>query len=65
LDYVYLSEDARKLIVQKFDEYLGTVIRHSTLNKDASYQTLIRYELYKLIKFHLEDKDYNGLVMDW
>ncbi len=65
LNYLYLKEDARKLIVKEFDERLKTTVRHKTLNRNVSYRQLIRLELYKLIKHLIGEKEYDGFKIWW
>ena len=50
LNYLYLKENARKIILQEYDNRLAVTIKHKTLGKEVSYRYLIRLELYKLVK---------------
>ena len=65
LNYLYIKEDARKEIMKELDKKLQTTIKHKNLDRDVSYEYLIRLELYKLIKFLLEDIPYEGFKMWW
>lgn len=65
LNYLYLKDEARKLIVKDFDERLKTTVRHKTLNRNVSYRQLIRLELYKLIKHLIDEKEYEGFNIWW
>lgn len=65
LNFLYLKEDARKVITREFDLRLQTVIKHKKLERDVSYEYLIRLELYKLIKFLTEDIPYEGFKIWW
>lgn len=47
------------------DAKLQTVIKHKTLGKEVSYEYLIRLEIYKLIKYLLEDEEYEGFKIWW
>jgi CRISPR-associated protein Cas1 len=65
LNYCYLKEDGRKLIVKTFDEKLNTTIIHKKLNKKVSYGTIIRLELYKLIKHIINEEKYEPFKIWW
>jgi CRISPR-associated protein Cas1 len=65
LNYCYLKEDGRKLIVKTFDEKLNTTIIHKKLNKKVSYGTIIRLELYKLIKHIINEEKYEHFKIWW
>ena len=60
LNFLYIKEKARKEITKEMDAKLQTVIKHKTLGKEVSYEYLIRLEIYKLIKYLLEDEEYEG-----
>lgn len=60
-----LTERASRIITSEFDEKLKTTIFHKELNKNVSYQFLIRLELYKLIKHIIGEKEYKGFEMWW
>jgi CRISPR-associated protein Cas1 len=65
LNYLYLKDSARKIIVKEFDERLKETVRHKTLNRNVSYRQLIRLELYKLIKHLIGEKEYDGFKIWW
>ena len=65
LNYLYIKDDARKEIMKEIDKKLQTTIKHKKLDRDVSYEYLIRLELYKIIKFLLEDIPYEGFKMWW
>lgn len=62
---MYLKENARKDITKEMDLKLQTTIKHKTLGREVSYEYLMRLEIYKLIKYLLEDKPYEGFKMWW
>ncbi len=64
-NFLYLKDSARKRIVEKYDERLKTTIKHRDLNRDVSYQYLMRLEAYKLIKHIIGEKEYNAFRMWW
>jgi CRISPR-associated protein Cas1 len=65
LNYLYLKDEARKVIAKDFDERLKTTVRHKTLTRNVSYRQLIRLELYKLIKHLIGEKEYEGFKIWW
>ncbi len=62
---VYLKENGRKIFVEEFDKQLETTILHRKLKKKVKYKTLIRLELYKIIKHLLNEKEYQPLKVWW
>lgn len=65
LNGLQLTEQASKLIMGELDKRLETTIFHKELNKDVSYQFLIRLEAYKIIKHIIGEKDYKGFQIWW
>ena len=65
LNYAYLLETGRKIVVQEFDEKLDTTVYHKQLKKQVSYRRIIRLELYKLIKHLLGEDEYKSLRIWW
>jgi len=65
LNYAYMTEAGRKIVVQEFDEKLNTTVYHKQLKKNVSYRRIIRLELYKLIKHLLEKKEYKSFRIWW
>lgn len=65
LNYLHLKKDASQLIVAELDARLQKTINHKELNKNVSYQYLIRLEAYKLIKHLLGEKEYEGFKIWW
>ncbi|HQD51115.1 MAG TPA: type I-B CRISPR-associated endonuclease Cas1b [Defluviitaleaceae bacterium] len=65
LNYLYLKENARRLILQEYDDKLKTTIRHRSLNKNVTYRYLIRLEMYKIVKHLLGEKTYEGFRIWW
>lgn len=65
LNFTYIKEDARKQITREIDSRLQTTIKHKKLDREVSYEYLIRLEVYKLIKYFLEDEEYEGFKMWW
>lgn len=65
LNYLHLTKDASKLIMAELDNKLKTTIMHKDLNKDVSYQYLMRLECYKIIKHLLGEKQYEPFKIWW
>lgn len=65
LNYLHLTKDASKTIVAELDKKLHTTIKHKELNKDVSYEYLMRLECYKLIKHILGEKEYDPFKIWW
>lgn len=65
LNFAYLKEDGRKIVVKAFDEKMKKTVRHKQLKRDVSYRKFIRLELYKLIKHILNEKNYKSLRIWW
>lgn len=65
LNFTYIKETARKEITREIDSRLQTKIKHKKLDREVSYEYLIRLEIYKLIKHLLEGKEYEGFKMWW
>lgn len=65
LNFTYIKEDARKRISREIDLRLQTTIKHKKLDREVSYEYLIRLEIYKLIKHLLYGEEYEGFKMWW
>jgi len=55
---VSMKENAKKLVVQSFEERLKSALYHPRLKREVSYRSLIRMEAYKVEKHILEDEEY-------
>lgn len=65
LNFTYIKDSARKQITREIDLRLQTKIKHKKLDREVSYEYLIRLEVYKLIKHLLGDDEYEGFKMWW
>lgn len=65
LNYLHLTKEGSKIIVAELDKKLQTTIKHKELNKDVSYEYLMRLECYKLIKHILGEKEYDPFKIWW
>ncbi|MGK4199316.1 type I-B CRISPR-associated endonuclease Cas1b [Fusobacterium sp. HC1336] len=64
-NYYYLKDKGRKKVLEEYEKKLKSVITHKELNREVSYQYLIRLECYKIIKHIFGDKKYEGFKMWW
>jgi len=58
LNYALLNEEGKKIFLQAFENRLNEKFLHSRLNRFVSYQTAIKLDGYKLIKFIMENKEF-------
>ena len=65
LNFTYIKDEVRKNITREIDLRLQTKIKHKKLDREVSYEYLMRLEVYKLIKHLLEDEEYEGFKMWW
>jgi len=56
----YLNDHGRRVFLKEYDDKLRTTIRHRVLNRNISYQRLIRLECYKLVRHLLGEARYKG-----
>lgn len=64
-NFYYLKENARKKILEAFDERLKKTVKHKDLNRDVSYRHIMRLECYKLIKHIMKEKNYDSFKIWW
>ncbi len=66
LNFLYIKDKTRMEITKEMDKRLQTTIKHKKLDREVSYEYLIRLEVYKLIKYLLGDEEkYEGFKMWW
>lgn len=65
LNYLHLKKEASQLIARELDSRMLTTIKHKELNREVSYQYLIRLECYKIVKHLLEEKEYVPFKIWW
>ncbi len=65
LNYTYLNENGRKKFLKALEERLAKTIKHRKLNRNVSYQQLIKLECYKLIKHLIDDEIYKPFKAWW
>lgn len=66
LNFLYIKDKPRMEITKEMDKRLQTTIKHKKLDREVSYEYLVRLEVYKLIKYLLGDEEkYEGFKMWW
>jgi CRISPR-associated protein Cas1 len=65
LNFCYLEEGGRKIILQEYDERLKTTIKHRSLGRNVSYRHLIRLECYKLVNHLMSGEVYKAFRAWW
>ncbi len=65
LNFCYLEENGRKIVLQEYDERLKTTIKHRGLGRNVSYRHLIRLEAYKLVNYLISGNEYKAFRAWW
>lgn len=65
LNGLQLTKEASATIAKELDTKLLTTIRHKELDRDVTYQHMIRLECYKLVKHLLGEKEYKPFKIWW
>lgn len=60
-----LNDAGRRLFLENYEEKLRTTIKHRSLGRNVSYQTLIRLECYKLEKQFIGLDTYKAFRIWW
>lgn len=63
MNYCLLNEEGRKIFIEGFEGRLETVYQHPVLKRKVTYRTAMKLDCYKLIKFILEEKEFNPFNM--
>lgn len=58
VNYCLLNEEGRKIFIEAFEERMESVFSHPKLKRKVSYRTAIKLDCYKLIKYIMEDKEF-------
>ncbi|WP_109205980.1 type I-B CRISPR-associated endonuclease Cas1b [Moorella sp. Hama-1] len=61
----YLTEEGRRIFVKEFEETMEKTILHRNLKRNIRYKSLIRLDLYKLIKHLLGEESYSPMKVWW
>jgi CRISPR-associated protein Cas1 len=65
VEFAYLKERGRKVVVQEFEERLRTTVKHRRIGRNVSYRGFIRLECYKLVRHLLGIEPYRALRAWW
>ncbi len=63
LNMSLLNEKGKKIFIQAFEERLAQKFLHPKLKRKTSFQSAIKYDGYKLIKFLLEDHEFMPFLL--
>ena len=63
LNYALLNEEGKKIFISAFEERLNEKFKHSRLKRLTSYQSAIKYDGYKLIKFLIEGREFMPFLL--
>lgn len=61
----YLTTEGRKIFVNEFEQLMEKTILHRNLKRNIRYKSLIRLDLYKLIKHLLDEKPFTPMKVWW
>lgn len=61
----YLTTQGRKIFVSEFEQLMEKTILHRNLKRNIRYKSLIRLDLYKLIKHLLDETQYTPMKVWW
>jgi len=65
LNSTYLTEEGRKIFVKEFETVLENTILHRKLKRNIRYKSLIRLDLYKLVKHLLGEEEFSPVKVWW
>ena len=63
LNYALLNEKGKKIFIAAFEERLNEKFKHPRLKRLTSYQSAIKYDGYKLIKFLVEGREFMPFLL--
>jgi CRISPR-associated protein Cas1 len=61
----YLNEDGKKKFLSLLEEKLSTTIKLKKFNRNVSFRSIIRLELYKIQKHLISDEEYSPFVIEY
>lgn len=65
INFSYLTEQGRRIFVTEFEKMMEKTILHRNLKRKIKYKSLIRLDLYKLIKHILGEDTYIPMKVWW
>jgi CRISPR-associated protein Cas1 len=60
-----LTDDARRRVLQEWDQELRKTVHNPALNRSVSYRQLLRLDCYKLVNFLLEGREYRPYKIEY
>ncbi len=63
LNYALLNEEGKKIFIEAFENRLNEKFKHPKLKRLVSYNTAIKLDGYKLIKFLVEEKEFTPFLL--
>jgi len=63
LNYALLNEEGKKIFIQAFEDRLKEKFKHPRLKRFVSYNSAIKYDGYKLIKFLMEGREFMPFLL--
>ena len=54
----------KKIFIAAFEKRIETKFKNGKLKRNVSYQTQIKLDCYKLIKYILEDKEFEPYLLE-
>jgi len=62
-NYALLNEEGKKIFIKAFEERINEKFKHPNLKRMVSYQSAIKYDGYKLIKYLIEGKEFMPFLL--
>ncbi len=62
-NYALLNEEGKKIFIKAFEERINEKFKHLRLKRMVSFQSAIKYDGYKLIKFLLEERQFMPFLL--
>jgi CRISPR-associated protein Cas1 len=58
VNYALLNEQGKKIFINAFENRLNESFAHPKLNRKMTYQSAIKHDAYKLVKFLVEEREF-------
>jgi CRISPR-associated protein Cas1 len=65
INSAYLTTEGRQIFVKEFEDFVEKTILHRKLKRNIRYKSLIRLDLYKLIKHLLGEDTFSPMKVWW
>jgi len=63
LNYALLNEEGKKIFIKAFEDKINEKFKHPKLKRMVSYNTAVRLDGYKLIKYLIEGKEFTPFLI--